>query len=168
VAAYRELIIALAAKHKHKLPMVYYRRYFVDSGGLASYGYEVMQQFSGAAEYVSRILKGAKPADLPVQARHQIRASHQPQDGQSAWPRRSGNSAHSRRRGDRMRRREFILVVGSVAAWPLGARAQDHGRSYRLGCLPTEDGSPAWHCISMAGPPVLAINYMLPLYLLLC
>jgi putative ABC transport system substrate-binding protein len=63
---HRELIIALAAKHK--LPAVYYRHYFVASGGLASYGYDVVQQFIGAAEYVSRILKGAKPADLPVQA----------------------------------------------------------------------------------------------------
>ena len=63
---HRELIIALAAKHK--LPAVYYRRYFVASGGLASYGYDVDQQFRSAAEYVSRILKGEKPADLPVQA----------------------------------------------------------------------------------------------------
>ena len=62
---HRELIIALAAKHK--LPAVYYRRYFAASGGLASYGYDVDQQFRGAAEYVSRILKGEKPADLPVQ-----------------------------------------------------------------------------------------------------
>jgi putative ABC transport system substrate-binding protein len=63
---HRELIIALAAKHK--LPAVYYRRYFAASGGLASYGYDVDQQFRGAAEYVSRILKGENPADLPVQA----------------------------------------------------------------------------------------------------
>jgi len=62
---HRELIIALAAKHK--LPAIYYRRYFAASGGLASYGYDVDQQFRGAAEYVSRILKGEKPADLPVQ-----------------------------------------------------------------------------------------------------
>jgi putative ABC transport system substrate-binding protein len=63
---HRELIIALAAKHK--LPAVYYRPYFAASGGLASYGYDVDQQFRGAAEYVSRILKGENPADLPVQA----------------------------------------------------------------------------------------------------
>jgi len=64
--AYHELIIALAAKHK--LPAVYYRRYYVASGGLISYGYDVLQQFRGAAGYVDRILKGEKPADLPVQA----------------------------------------------------------------------------------------------------
>jgi len=64
--AHHELIIALAAKHK--LPAVYYRRYYVASGGLISYGYDVLQQFRGAAGYVDRILKGEKPADLPVQA----------------------------------------------------------------------------------------------------
>lgn len=61
-----ELIVALAAKHK--LPAVFYRRYFVDKGGLVSYGYDIWQQYHGAADYVDRILKGAKPADLPVQA----------------------------------------------------------------------------------------------------
>jgi putative tryptophan/tyrosine transport system substrate-binding protein len=60
-----ELIIALAARHQ--LPAVYYRRYFVDRGGLISYGYDVLQQYRGAADYVDRILKGTKPADLPVQ-----------------------------------------------------------------------------------------------------
>jgi len=61
-----DLIVALAAKYK--LPAVYYRRYYVDRGGLISYGYDVFQQFRGAADYVDRILKGAKPAELPVQA----------------------------------------------------------------------------------------------------
>jgi len=63
---HRELIIALAARHK--LPAVYYRRYFVVSGGLISYGYDIVDQFRGGACYVDRILKGEKPADLPVQA----------------------------------------------------------------------------------------------------
>jgi len=63
---HRQPIIALAARHK--LPAVYYRRYFVTSGGLISYGYDVVEQFRGAAGYVDRILKGEKPADLPVQA----------------------------------------------------------------------------------------------------
>jgi putative ABC transport system substrate-binding protein len=64
--AHRESIIALAAQHK--LPAVYYRRYYVDKGGLVSYGYDIVQQFRGAAGYVDRILKGEKPGDLPVQA----------------------------------------------------------------------------------------------------
>jgi ABC-type uncharacterized transport system substrate-binding protein len=63
---HRELIIALAARHK--LPAVYYRRYFVTGGGLMSYGYDLVDQFRRAAGYVDRILKGEKPSDLPVQA----------------------------------------------------------------------------------------------------
>jgi len=63
---HRDLIIALAARHK--LPAVYYRRYFPDGGGLISYGYDIAAQYRGAAGYVDRILKGEKPADLPVQA----------------------------------------------------------------------------------------------------
>ena len=63
---HRELIIALAARHK--LPAVYYRRYYTSSGGLISYGYDVVQQMRDAAGYVDRILKGENPADLPVQA----------------------------------------------------------------------------------------------------
>src|SRR5262249_22108783 len=63
---HHNLIIALAAQHK--LPTVYYRRYYVTSGGLISYGYDNDEQYRGAARYVDRILKGDKPADLPVQA----------------------------------------------------------------------------------------------------
>jgi putative tryptophan/tyrosine transport system substrate-binding protein len=65
-AVHRELIIALAARHK--LPAVYYRRPYVTSGGLISYGPDFVDQFRRAAGYVHRILKGEKPADLPVQA----------------------------------------------------------------------------------------------------
>jgi putative ABC transport system substrate-binding protein len=63
---HEDLIIGLATRHK--LPIVSYRRRFVDSGGLISYGYDAREQFRGAAGYVDRILKGEKPADLPVQA----------------------------------------------------------------------------------------------------
>jgi putative ABC transport system substrate-binding protein len=61
-----ESIIKFASQYH--LPAVYYRRYYADKGGLISYGYDVLQQFRGAAGYVDRILKGEKPADLPVQA----------------------------------------------------------------------------------------------------
>jgi putative ABC transport system substrate-binding protein len=63
---HRDLIIALAAKHK--LPAVYYDRLFVAAGGLAGYGPRGVDQYSQAADYVDRILKGEKPAGLPVQA----------------------------------------------------------------------------------------------------
>ena len=63
---HRDLIVALAARHK--LPAVYFERVFVDAGGLISYGPNYIDQFRQAAGYVDRILKGEKPADLPVQA----------------------------------------------------------------------------------------------------
>ena len=61
---HRELIIRLAAKYR--LPAVYTVRYWAKSGGLASYGADVLDQWRGAASYVDRILKGERPADLPV------------------------------------------------------------------------------------------------------
>jgi putative ABC transport system substrate-binding protein len=62
----RNLIIGLAAQHK--LPTVYYGRHYVTAGGLMSYGPDWPDQYRRAAAYVDRILKGEKPADLPVQA----------------------------------------------------------------------------------------------------
>jgi putative ABC transport system substrate-binding protein len=66
VTLHRELIITLAARHK--LPAVYYERFFAVAGGLVSYGPDYVDQYRRAAGYVDRILKGEKPADLPVQA----------------------------------------------------------------------------------------------------
>jgi len=63
---HREVIIALAARNN--LPAVYFERLFVARGGLVSYGPDLSDQFRRAAGYVDRILKGTKPADLPVQA----------------------------------------------------------------------------------------------------
>jgi len=60
------LIVTLAAGHK--LPAVYNERSFIAAGGLISYGPDFVDQYRRAAGYVDRILKGAKPADLPVQA----------------------------------------------------------------------------------------------------
>jgi putative ABC transport system substrate-binding protein len=63
---HRDLIVTLAARHK--LPAVYYERFFAAGGGLISYGPDYIDQYRLAAGYVDRILKGEKPADLPVQA----------------------------------------------------------------------------------------------------
>jgi putative ABC transport system substrate-binding protein len=63
---HRNLIIALAARHR--LPAVYYSREYVAAGGLMSYGNDLVASFRQAASYVDRILRGDKPADLPVQA----------------------------------------------------------------------------------------------------
>jgi putative ABC transport system substrate-binding protein len=64
--AHRELILTLAGRHK--VPAVYNQRVFTAGGGLISYGAVLLDQYRGAAGYVDRILKGEKPADLPVQA----------------------------------------------------------------------------------------------------
>ena len=66
VLAHRDLIISLAARHK--LPAVYYARFWVTGGGLASYGPDYVDPYRRAAGYADRILKGEKPADLPVEA----------------------------------------------------------------------------------------------------
>jgi ABC-type uncharacterized transport system substrate-binding protein len=65
-AVHRDLIITLASRHK--LPAVYQERNYADAGGLISYGPSFLDQYRRAAGYVDRILKGEKPADLPVQA----------------------------------------------------------------------------------------------------
>ena len=65
-SVHRDLIVSLAAKHR--LPAIYFARFFVAAGGLISYGTNFLDQSRRAAGYVDRILKGEKPADLPVQA----------------------------------------------------------------------------------------------------
>ena len=62
----RELIIALAARYK--VPTIYTNSFYPKSGGLISYGTDYTEQFRQVAAYIDRILKGAKPTDLPVQA----------------------------------------------------------------------------------------------------
>ena len=66
MSTYREQIIALTARHR--LPAIYPFRYFATSGGLMSYGVETVEIYRRSASYVDRILRGAKPSDLPVQA----------------------------------------------------------------------------------------------------
>jgi putative ABC transport system substrate-binding protein len=65
INSHRELIIALA--ERYRLPAIYPFRFFASSGGLLSYGVDVVDMYRGAASYVDRILNGAKPGDLPVQ-----------------------------------------------------------------------------------------------------
>ena len=130
-SANRDAIVRLTAQRR--VPAIYAFRYYTTSGGLLSYGVDGIDLFRRTATYVDLILKGAKPADLPVQHR-QVRAGHQPQDRQGARPRRAADAARPRRRGDRISApaqswcdpagespaqvRSSVRLVASVA-WPL-------------------------------------------------
>ena len=112
---------------------MYAFRFDVTSGGLASYEVDHVDQFRRAATYVDRILKGEKPADLPVQAPTKYEfVINLKTAGASAS--RCRQAIFPRRQGDRVKRREFItLLGGAAAAWPLAARAQQNERKRRIG-----------------------------------
>ena len=114
---HRELIIALAVRHR--LPAVYPFRSFTVTGGLMSYGIDPTDQFRQAAGYVDRILKGEKPADLPVQAPTKFELVDQSQDRQGAWPHAAAISPRPRRRGDRIRTRFAAVLM--AADWHIAA-----------------------------------------------
>ena len=93
-------IVALAARHA--VPTIYNYRNSTAVGGLISYRANQADGYRLAGVYTGQILKGAKPADLPVQQSTKVRAGHQPQDRQGAWSHRAADAACPRRRGDRM------------------------------------------------------------------
>jgi hypothetical protein len=97
---HRDLVIALAARYK--LPVVYWDREAVVGGGLMAYGPDVLDQYGRAAGYVDRVLKGEKPADLPVQAPTKYELTINLKTAKAAWPRCAACAACKRRRGDRI------------------------------------------------------------------
>jgi len=86
-AVHRDLIIALA--DKYRLPAVYPFKFFASAGGLLSYGPDTLDQFRRAAGYVDRILKGERPADLPVQSPTKYETGDQSQNREGARPHRA-------------------------------------------------------------------------------
>ena len=90
---------------RYALPAIYSQRLFVEVGGLMSYGTRFADNWRQVGLYTARVLKGAKPADLPVQPADQIRTGDQPQDRQGTRPPSAAVASRPRRRGDRMSQR---------------------------------------------------------------
>src|SRR5262249_13523547 len=109
-----DLIIAEAARHR--VPAIYPFRHFAISGGLMSYGNLPADVYRQAAVYVDRILRGAQPADLPVQAPTKFRACDKPPYSGNARSHGAANHANDCRRGDRItgsRQRSTSVAFGA-------------------------------------------------------
>jgi putative ABC transport system substrate-binding protein len=91
---HRDFIVTLAARHK--LPAIYFMHAFVAEGGLISYGPDFVDQYRRAAVYVDRILKGEKPADLPVQAPTKYELAINLKTAKSATPHSSKHANRAR------------------------------------------------------------------------
>jgi putative ABC transport system substrate-binding protein len=121
-----ELLAALALRHA--MPTIYTYREFAAAGGLMAYGASNMDASRLVGVYAGRILKGEKPADLPVQQSTKVELIINLKTAKALGHHSPAVAARPRRRGDRMKlqlgRREFIALLGGAAAWPLVARAQ--------------------------------------------
>ena len=131
----RRLIVELAAESR--LPVMSAFKEATEVGGLMSYGSNRIDRFRQAAVYVTKILKGAKPSDLPVEQPTKYELVINLKTAKALGLEIPPDAARPRRRGDRVRRREFIALLGGAAAgWPLAARAQQRNGPVRIGLLP--------------------------------
>ena len=106
---HRGRILSLAAQHR--LPAASQFREFAEAGGLLSYGPNLPDLFRRAAIYVDKILKGVKPADLPVEQPDEVRAGHQPQDREGPRAHNSAVAPAAGGSGDRVDEATMCTVV---------------------------------------------------------
>ena len=99
---------------KYRLPGMFGTKIEVEAGGLMSYGADITDLFRRAALYIDKILKGVKPADLPVEQASKYLAGHQPEDRRGARIDDPADAIGSRRRGDRMMEIYLLRCVSSV------------------------------------------------------
>jgi putative ABC transport system substrate-binding protein len=147
-------IVALATRIK--IPAIYPWREFTAAGGLMNYGASIPDAYHQVGVYAGQILKGASPAELPVQRPTKLQLGAEFDNGKGAGPDFPTIPTRHRRRGDRMRRREFITLRGGTkAAWPLVARAEQREpdavdqRAHERG---NRDGPTGW-CHGIFGSP---------------
>ena len=108
-----------------RLPTMYGSREYVEAGGLMSYGPNFPDLFRRAADYVDKILRGAKPADIPVEQPTKFDLVINLTTAKALGLTIPAGVPAARRRGDRVKRREFITLLGGIAvSWPVAARAQ--------------------------------------------
>ena len=120
---------------KYRLPAIYHERGFAAAGGLMSYGPNRTDVMRQVGVYTRPRLEGREAGRLAGDAAHKVRIRPQSQDRKGARPHDPNNAFGHRRRGDRMKRREFIAGLGSAAAWPVVARGQQSARMRRVGVL---------------------------------
>jgi putative ABC transport system substrate-binding protein len=138
----REQIVRLA--DRYRMPVIYPYREFVDAGGLMWYGANAAESARLVGTYAGRILSGEKPADLPVQQSARLAMVLNLKTAKALGIEVPHLHSAACRPGDRMKRRDFITLIGGAAAgWPLAARAQQPDRERRIGVImPADENDP--------------------------